>query len=102
MDTFSIPLNEGKITGKSRLNFNTFVDLLDSNVRYSLALNLLRSLGIKPFLDENNNIEFLVSSPPLFSNFKGWLEEKIKYEKRKDITIIQSQNKVSSIVAETV
>lgn len=101
MNAFSIPLNEGKITGKSRLNFSTFVDLLDSNVRYSLALTLLRSLGIKPFLDQDNNIEFLVSSPPLFSNFKGWLAEKIKYEKRKEL-IPQSQNKVSSIVAETV
>jgi len=89
MDIFNIKLFSGKITGKSGFNFSNFVNLLDSNVKYSLALVLLKALGLKVSVTDTNTMEFLVSNPAHKENFQGWLVEKQEYNKKQDKVILQ-------------
>ena len=105
MNAFSIPLVDGKVTGKSRLNFNTFVDLLDSNVRYSLALALLKVLGLKVHIDSEDVMEFQVSNPALKSNFHQWLDERQKHiakKEQRDSSLFTSTKTKREVVAEEV
>lgn len=105
MNAFSIPLIDGKVTGKSRLNFSTFVDLLDSNVRYSLALALLKVLGLKVHIDHEDVMEFQVTNPALKSNFHQWLHERqvhIAKKEEKDKSLFSSTLTKRQVVAEEV
>lgn len=59
IEKIEIPLFNGKITGKSQLNFKKFVSLMETNLQYSLLITLLQEVGLgielqKEFLEIQN------------------------------------------------
>lgn len=83
MNQFTIELNNGVINSKSRFNFKVFNALLDTNVRFSLIIFLLKHIGITI----NDELEFTINDQNKVTQFEAWLTEKNEYQKQKSSTI---------------
>lgn len=83
-----INLVNGKITQKSGFNFQKFVSVLDTNVKYSLTVFLLRSIGLT-LKTEDNSLIMELNDAENATKFYNWIEEKQKYLQSKNIGVVE-------------
>ena len=83
MNQYIISLFDGKIVGRSKFNFFTFISLLDSNIKYSLILALLNAIGLRI---STNSIGFKLKeeNTEQAKLFYTWLKTKEDYIKDKN------------------
>ena len=83
MNQYIINLLDGKIVGRSKFNFFTFISLLDSNIKYSLILALLNAIGLRI---STNSIGFKLKeeNAEQAKLFYTWLKTKEDYIKDKN------------------
>lgn len=87
MKQLIINLINGKISAKSGFSFDVFNALLETNVRYSLILFLLRKVGFGLFIDKGT-IEIVQTDKGEQSGyFTKWISEKEQFEAKKSNTI---------------
>lgn len=83
-----IKLVDGKITQKSGFSFKTFVDVLDTNVKYALIMYLLKDAGLELKADDSSLVLEL-SNEKRVTNFYSWLNEKRLYLQSKSVGVVE-------------
>ena len=78
--TFCIPLYNGKIKGKSRVNLKTLVQSMDSNVQKALVQEVLSTIGINLAITEEG-CEFEVTALDKIQEYITWRKEKNAFNK---------------------
>ncbi len=75
-DTLVIPLDEGRITGKSRFNLQDFMFKMNSNLKHVLFSHVLKTLGITIYENELYD----AGATKARTEYETWLENKAKFE----------------------
>ena len=78
--TFIIPLFDGKIKGKSKVNLDHFVDSLDSNLQKALIKRAVSKIGLTIEIS-NGEAVIGIENQKLLQDYISWLSEKKVFSK---------------------
>lgn len=89
--TLCIPLYNGKILSKSKVNLKLFVDSLDSNLKKALVEPVLQSIGLTIVVN-GSETDVAMLNQDLLSEYYTW-----RIEKQKNLSKINIDNKKQKI-----
>jgi len=75
--TLVIPLFDGKIQGKSKVNLQKFVDSLDSNLKKVIVEPVLKEIGLKI---DMSDMSIAIDNQKLFEEYFAWKQEKAAFQ----------------------
>lgn len=78
--TFVIPLFDGKIKGKSKVNLDQFVDSLDSNLQKALIKRAIAKIGLLLEISDGEAVVY-VENQKLLQDYISWVSEKKVFSK---------------------
>ena len=78
--TFVIPLFDGKIKGKSKVNLDQFVDCLDSNLQKALIKRAISKIGLSIEIS-NGEAVIGIENQKLLQDYISWVSEKKVFSK---------------------
>lgn len=79
--TLVIPLFDGKILSKSKVNLQKFVDSLDSNLKKAIVEPILKEIGLNVHVS-GGETTLNVENDKLLKEYFEWKQEKAKYQQK--------------------